>query len=410
MKGNAVNPEPFEIRVTDDALDDLRRRVATTRWPPVTPGMGWNYGFDDAYLQKLARTWNDSYDWRAAEAEMNSYAHYRVTVDDIPIHYIREPGKGPRPIPLILTHGYPMTFWDMRKVIRPLADPVAYGGDPEDAFDVIVPSLPGFCFSSPLPRTGLSSHAIADLWHKFMTETLGYEKYAAAGVDTGARVTEQLGHKYASSLYGIHTVGVIPVDTYNAERYWDFTSLVVPPSAPEETRRMLLPNLARRGVPHVALNSIEPHTMTYAMNDSPVGMLAWIMQRRFLWADLQNEDLETAFTIEHMLTTGSLYWFSDSITSSPRIYAESARNPWAPSHERIPRIEAPIGVTLMGGEPFFPRKGSTVEMVEAFRASPVAKHYNLHFVRAHEHGGHFAHYENPQACIDDIRATFRDLR
>jgi microsomal epoxide hydrolase len=404
-----MKPEKFEIRVSDEALDDLRRRVAGMRWPPVTPGMGWDYGFDNAYLRTLAAAWHGDYDWRAAEAEMNSYAHYRVTVDDIPIHYIREPGKGPGPIPLVLTHGYPWTFWDMRKVIRPLADPAAFGGDPADAFDVIVPSLPGFCYSSPLPRTGLSSHAIADIWHRFMTEALGHDRYAAAGADTGARVTDQLGHKYASSLYGIHTVGVIPADMYNFERYWDITSLVVPDSVPEEERRKLLPYWSRRAVPHVALNTVEPHTMTYAMNDSPVGMLAWIMHRRFLWGDIENDDLETAFTIEHMLTTASLFWFSESITSTPRIYAETARNRWTPSHNRTPRVEAPIGVTLMGGE-IWPRKSSTQEMVDSFKASPVAHHYNLHYIRGHEHGGHFAHYENPQACIEDIRATFRDLR
>jgi microsomal epoxide hydrolase len=403
-----VTADQFEVAVSDESLQDLRRRIEATRWPPVTPGMGWTYGFDADYLERLARIWASEYDWRAAEAEINQYSHHRSLVDRIPIHYIVEKGTGPRPIPLILTHGFPWTFWDMKKVIGPLTDPGDHGGDPRDAFDLVVPSLPGFAFSTPLPRTGISSHATADLWHELMTGVLGYERYAAAGADTGARVTEQLGHKYASSLYGIHTAGIIPVDMYNRERYWDPTAGKVAYDAPQELKDQLLPYWSRRAVPHIAVQTLEPQTFSYAMHDSPVGQLAWLMHRRYLWAQLRDGDLESAFPIEHLLTTASIYWFSECFTSAVRMYAESARNRWKPSHDRTPRIEAPTGITFLGGDN--PPSITAADRVADFEQSGQAKNYNVHLVRGHEEGGHFAHYENPQACIDDIRDTFRDLR
>jgi len=402
-----MKPERFEIRVEDAILDDLRRRIGATRWPPAIPGSDWSYGFDAGYLRKLAAAWEADYAWRDAERRMNQFAHYRVTIDDVPIHFIRQPGVGPNPIPLILTHGWPWTFWDMHKVIGPLADPAAHGGDPADAFEVIVASPPGFTYSTPLPRTGITPTVIADLWRQLMTEVLGFPRFAAAGGDWGARVTEELGHKYADSLYGVHTTGVIPVDLFNHERNWDITGGLVAYDAPAEVRQRLLPRM-KRGVSHVAVQSVEPQTLSYAMHDSPVGQLAWLIQRRYAWGDLTDGDLESAFTVEHLLTTATLYWVSESFTSAARIYAEAARHPWVPTHDRTPRIEAPVGITFMGGEA--PPGVKPAEMVDNFKASPRAANYNLHFLRAHPRGGHFAHYENPDACIADIRETFRRLR
>ncbi len=401
-----MKPERFTIAIDDHVIDDMKSRIAATRFPPAIPGMGWEYGFNPEYLRDLADEWGSLYDWRAAEARINEFAHYRVTIDDVPIHFIREPGKGPRPIPLILTHGWPWTFWDMQKVIRPLADPAAFGGDPADAFEVVVPSLPGFGFSTPVPRTGVSSDTAATLWHRLMTEVLAFPRFAAAGGDWGARVTAQLGHKFASSLYGIHTVGTIPLDLFNGERYWDITSALVPHDAPEEIRKVMLPWL-KRIVSHVAVQSIEPQTLSYAMHDSPVGMLAWLMQRRRDWGDTDG-DIESMFPREHLLTTATIYWVTESFASAARYYADAALHPWVPAHNRSPRIEAPTGITFLGFEN--PPGITTENRVAAFTGSPLAKNYNLHFVNAYPSGGHFAHYENPEACIADIRSTFRNLR
>src|SRR6202034_1730441 len=181
------------------------------------------YGVPDSYLRGLVAYWRDGYDWRKAEAAINAHEHYQVSVAGIPVHFMRKPGRGPRPIPLILTHGWPWTFWHWSKVIDPLADPAAYGGDPADAFDVIVPSLPGFGFSTPLASAKESYVSMADRFHTLMTSTLGYAKFAVGGANYGALVGAQLGHKYASSLYGIHLGNEMALGMFSGDRYWDLT-------------------------------------------------------------------------------------------------------------------------------------------------------------------------------------------
>jgi microsomal epoxide hydrolase len=294
----------------------------------------------------------------------------------------------------------------MHKVIRPLADPAAYGGDPADAFDVIVPSLPGFGFSTPVPRAGVNSCRTADLWQTLMTQVLGYERYAASGGDWGSRVTAELGHKYAPSLYGIHILGATPLDLFNGERWWDITSSLVPHDTPTDIRKRALQGLTHI-VSHVAVQTVEPQTLAYAMHDSPVGQLAWITQRWRDWGHTGGQ-VESAFPRDFLLTTSTLYWVTESFVSSARYYGDAVRHPWRPAHDRVPRVEAPTGITFLGGEN--PPGVTTDTRVAAFLGTPAAKNYNLHYLNAHARGGHFGHYENPEACIDDIRATFRGLR
>lgn len=399
-------PEPFSINVSEPVLEDLFRRVKATRWPQDPEGAAWDYGFDGRYLRELADTWVNDYDWRAVEREINQFKHYRVKIDGLPIHFIREPGRGPKPIPLILTHGWPSTFWDMQKVIRPLANPASFGGDPADAFEVIVPSLPGCGYSTPLTGIGITASLVADTWHKLMTEVLGFQRYSASGGDWGGRVTSELGHRYAPSLHGIHLLGATPLDLFNGERFWDITSTLVPYDTPADVRRVALKGL-QHIVSHVAVQSIEPQTLSFAMHDSPVGQLAWISQRWRDWGDTHG-DVESVFPREHLLTTSTIYWVTQSFSTSVRYYRDAALYPWKAIHDRKPRVEAPTGITFLGGEN--PPGVSTTERVEAFRKSPAADDYHLHFANAHSTGGHFGHYEMPTACIDDIRATFRDLR
>ncbi|MFA5493430.1 MAG: epoxide hydrolase [Porticoccaceae bacterium] len=401
-----MTAESFPIRVADEVLDDLRRRIAATRWPTNVGNDDGLYGFDGVYLRELARSWAEDYDWRAAERHINGFRHYRTTLDGVPVHYIREPGVGPNPIPLILSHGWPSTFWDMHKIIRPLTDPAAFGGDPADAFEVIVPSLPGFAWSTPLPAAGVSASAAADLWHKLMTEALGFERYAASGGDWGSRVTSELGHKYAASLYGVHILGATPLDLFNHERYWDITAAFVPYDAPEEVRRAVLP-FVTKAISHACVQSLEPQTLSYAMHDSPVGQLAWLMQRWRDWSHCDG-DLESEYDRDFLLTTATLFWVTESFATSVRYYRDAVLYPWAPSHDRTPRVEAPTGITFLGGEN--PPGVTTADRAAIFRESSRAKDYNLHFVNAHDFGGHFGYVENPEACIADIRATFRGLR
>jgi pimeloyl-ACP methyl ester carboxylesterase len=399
---------PFVINVPDETLADLRRRLGATRWSADLDNEDEYYGISTAYLKKLVDYWINEFDWRAAERRINSFANHRVEIDGVPIHFIREPGKGPRPIPLILSHGWPWTFWDWSKVIRPLADPASHGGDPADAFDVIVPSLAGFGFSTPVNRGDMNFWKMAELWHTLMTQTLGYEKYAAGGADYGALVTGQLGHKYARSLYGIHLGTDLPLNFFQSERPWDLTEgHMIPPDAPEQLRREIL-LFHRTYASHVAVHMLDAQTVTHGLNDSPVGMLAWLVQRWKKWSDKRG-DFETGFPRDHLLTNATIYWVNQAIGSSIRSYTNANRYPWRPSHDRTPAVEAPAGFTFLSGDVYPP--GTTVATrVQAFNDGPTRRWFNPVYTKAHAKGGHFMPWENPEATIDDIRATFRKLR
>lgn len=400
-------PERFGVHIDDAVLDDLRQRLRNTRWPADLENEDWRYGVNAEYLRELCRIWAEDFDWRAAEAAINRFNHYRVRVDGHPIHYMHVPARGPAPIPLILTHGWPWTFWDMHRVAGPLSDPGAHGGDPADAFDLIIPSLPGFGFSTPSPHAGMNFWKTADLWHRLMTEVLGHTKFAAAGGDWGAMLTSQVGHKYAADLYGIHIAHALPPTFFSHERPWDVTAgQMIPPDASPELREAYAA-FQRRLAAHVAVQVIEPQTLAYGMHDSPAALLAWLLQRWRGWGDTRHGEA-AAFPVEQMLTNATIYWATDSFVSSARFYADAAHHPWTPSHDRMPMVEAPTGITFLGGEN--PPGTTVANRIVAFRAGPRAHLFNLHHLKAHERGGHFAHFENAPALVDDIRATFRALR
>jgi pimeloyl-ACP methyl ester carboxylesterase len=220
-----MSPQPFRIDIPQSKLDDLHRRLDHVNWPHDFENDDWTYGVPRSYLEELVRYWREDFDWRAREAEMNELAHFRTEVDGLTIHYIHERGHGPNPIPIVLSHGWPWTFWDLKDVIPGLVDPAAHGGDLTDSFDVIVPSLPGFIFSTPLERSGVGPLGTADLWDSLMRNTLGYERYAAQGGDWGAMITTQLGHKYAENLIGIHLTNAAPVPSFGGDRPWSIVSV-----------------------------------------------------------------------------------------------------------------------------------------------------------------------------------------
>ena len=391
-------PEPFVIDIPDSQLDDLQRRLGATRWADDFANEDWKYGTNGAYLRELVGYWQNGYDWRVEEAAINEFDHYRVTIDDVPIHFIHEPGNGPNPIPIVLSHGWPLVFWDYKDVIRPLADPEAFGGSADDAFDVIVPSLPGYGFSTPLQKPGVNFSVTADLWRRLMTEALGYERFAASGIDWGTLVTEQLAHKYAGDMAGIHTCGFIPLTLLSHEKAWDFADPGFYDMSPDEQQTQL--KFLRKISSHLAVHILDPQTLTFALNDSPVGLLSWLLERRRLWGDTGG-DVESAFTKDHLLTTTMLYWLTESFGTSVRYYAEAAHEPWAPSHDRTPAIETPHGISFFGGDIGGGRR-IDLETLGTFT--------NLHFTNEHTHGGHFAPVEVPELVVEDIRATFRDLR
>lgn len=402
-----VTPEP--IHVPDAVLDDLRARLRLTRWPDDVGNDDGYYGVRRGFLQELAEYWLHDYDWRKAEAAINSYEQYRVTVDGVPVHFMRRPGVGPAPTPLILTHGWPWTFWHWSRVVDQLADPAAFGGDPADAFDVIVPSLPGFGFSTPLPdHPDMNFWKVADLWHTLMTDTLGHEKYAAAGCDIGALVTGQLGHKYAGSLHAIHIGSGQKLTMFNGDRGWDLSGgQPIPEGLPEPAHRQLL-SLERRFAAHLAVHVLGPSTLAYGLSDSPVGMLAWILERWDKWSDSKG-DVESVFSKDDLLTHAMIFWVNNTIGTSIRYYANANRYPWTPSHDRRPVIEAPTGLTFVAHENP-PGVTTTEQRIESWLAGDRAEWYHHVNLTAHESGGHFIPWEIPDGWVDDLRRTFRGRR
>lgn len=383
--------EPFVIDIPGAILEDLKTRLAATRWTDDFSNDGWEYGANAAYIRELAEYWLNEYDWRARERLMNGFSHFRTEIEGVPVHFIHERGKGPKPVPIILNHGWPWSFWDFSKVIGPLADPAAHGGDPADAFDVIAPSLPGYAFSTPLRRTGLNFWNTADLWVQLM-ERLGYERFASQGGDWGSFITAQLGHKHAERLIGVHITTPVPLDFMSGggPDPSDYT--------PEEKDKLgRMAQISSEGTGYFALQSTKPQTPAIALNDSPAGLLAWIVEKRRDWSD-SGGDAEKRFTKDELIDTVMLYWVTQSYHTSARYYYEAAHNPWTPVHDRQPVVEAPTALAI------FP-----AELVHPARAW-AERYYNLQQWTEMEAGGHFAPMEEPQALVEDIRCFFRNRR
>jgi pimeloyl-ACP methyl ester carboxylesterase len=394
-----LTPESFEIDVADSVLDDLRDRLQRTRWSPEIANDDWSYGTSGRYLRELVAYWLDGYDWTKQLAAINAFDHYKVELrPGVPVHFIRQPGKGPHPMPIILSHGWPWTFWDWHAVIGPLTDPVAYGGSADDAFEVIVPSLPGYGFSVPLETTGITAPVIADLWHQLMHDVFGFEKFAAGGGDWGSFVTWELGTRYVPSLEGVylsfppiwHAGGV---EGLRAEQY-----------GPDE--QGWLEKTHRKwdtAASHLTAHSHDHQTLAWALNDSPVGLAAWILERRRNWSDCKG-DLESAFDRDFLITTLMIYWVTESIGSSMQLYAEqyragsvSAEN-YTGAVEPPPRIEAPTGIGV------FP------EDVALLPRSICEQAANLQRWSVLPRGGHFAPSEVPDLYVDELRSFFRGFR
>lgn len=383
--------EPFSIAIAKSVLDDLQERLERTRWTDDFANEDWGYGANAAYIRELAEHWRERYDWRAREAMMNRFAQFRTEIDGMPIHFIHERGRGPAPIPIILNHGWPWSFWDFHKVIGPLTNPAAHGGNPADAFDVIVPSLPGYAFSTPLRTTGINWWKTADLWIELM-DRLGYDRFATHGGDWGSFISAQLGHKYAERIIGVHIHTPAPLDFLSGTG-WN-------PDDYAEDEKHLLGQMAAFSASetgYMALQTTKPQTPAVALNDSPAGLLAWIVEKRRRWSD-SGGAVERRFSKDELIDTVMLYWATASYHTSARFYFEGAHDPWRPSHDRMPVVEAPVAI------PLFP-----AELTKPARRW-AERYYNLQRWTVMPAGGHFAAMEEPEALVSDIRAFFRDKR
>jgi pimeloyl-ACP methyl ester carboxylesterase len=382
--------EPFSINVSQSEIDELRTRLSSTRWAPELNNEDWSYGVNGSYLRELVAYWQDGFDWRAQEALMNRFPHFRTVIDGVPIHFIHVHGKGPNPVPIVLNHGWPWTFWDFKDIIMPLADPAAYGGDAEDAFDVIVPSLPGFAFSGPLKRNGVGYVETADLWVKLMKE-LGYERFVTHGGDAGAFVSSRLGHAHPESILGVHlSFPIVPGVAHDANEPADFTD--------EERALATGQDRGPGAFFHVLINAFDPQTLAWAIHDSPVGLTAWLLLRRRAWSDCHG-DVETKFDKNTLLTQISLYWFTNCFIGSELFCrASQFMLPMALANDIKPEINVPTAVAILPKDLMYKSR------------SVIAAHCDLRRWTVFPSGGHFGAAEEPKRMIEDIRAFVRSLR
>ena len=374
--------KPFVLTVPDTSIDDLRDRLRRTRWPERWPTAGWDAGTDLVELENLVDYWCDGYDWRLQEAMINKLDHRIVEVSGGDIHYVKFAGEQADATPIVLTHGWPSTFLELTTLADRLASPSRYGGTPDDAFTVIVPSLPGFAFSPQrrLLPPDLPTH---ELWHQLMHDKLGCERYAVHGGDLGAGISSRLGQAHPEAVIGIHVLAVANPTS------------VDPASVTEEEQTFLhsvAAWTAEEGA-YMHQQQTRPITLGYGLTDSPVGLLAWIVEKYRAWSDCGG-DLSRRFTPDFILTQASLYWFTRTISTSFRPYLEGRRQ----QQGTVDKVSAPTAVAL------FPRDLSQPPRTWAERSYNVTRYTTM------PRGGHFAAHEEPALLADDITQFFRDLR
>jgi microsomal epoxide hydrolase len=383
----AASPEPFGIRFSDEALDDLRRRLGLARFPDQTPGPAWAHGADLGYMQGLVAYWHDAFDWRAAEAELNAFPNYRVDLAGIGLHFVHVDGVGPDPHPLLISHGWPGSVFEFTDLIPRLTDPGRFGGDPADAFTVVAPSLPGFGLSFAPGQPRFSVEAIADCVAALMTEILGYARFGAQGGDWGAFVSARLGFAFPERLTGIH-LNFLPLRRD--------AGLFADPSAEERRYAEELTLFLREEAGYQAIQGTRPQTLAYALTDSPTGLAAWIIEKFRAWSDCDG-DLERVFTKDRLLANVALYWLTGAIGSSFWPYYARSHGPWPVPEGRT--VDVPTGHAAFPREILRPPRSLAARVFTDIRRWTVM-----------ERGGHFAAMEEPEALAREVRAFFRPLR
>jgi microsomal epoxide hydrolase len=375
--------ERFEVRVPDAVLDDLRARLARTRWPDQIEGAEWDYGSELSYVKELCAYWKDKFDWRRVEEQLNRYEHGTTTVDGQRLHFLHARSEHPDALPLVVTHGWPGSVLEFTKILGPLTDPTAHGGDARDAFHVVCPSMPGYGFSGPTRKRGWDVQRIAEAEIELMRR-LGYARYGAQGGDWGAIITTQIGRLDPAHCAGIHVNMAIALPVPDA-----------PMSEQEQRWVAELQQFQANETGYQQIQGTKPQTLGYGLTDSPAGLCAWIVEKFRTWSDCGG-DVESVFTKDELLANVTLYWVTGTINSSVRLYYESMKSGRIGVTQG--RIEVPTGIAI------FPK-----ELYKPPRAWPQ-KAYNVKQFSVFERGGHFAAMEQPEALVGDVRAFFRTLR
>ncbi|HVL55694.1 MAG TPA: epoxide hydrolase [Burkholderiaceae bacterium] len=384
MPAPTPTPTPFRLHVLDSTLQDLRERLARTRWPDEPPDAPWTAGTSVDYLRSLVAYWRDGFDWRAQEALLNRFAQFTVPLAGIELHFIHERGHGPDPMPLLISHGWPGSLFEFVELIPRLTDPARFGGDPRDAFTVVAPSLPGYplSFAPGQPRFGVEE--IADTFATLMTDVLGYSRFGAQGGDWGAFITSRLGCRYPQRLTGIH-LNLLAIRRDPA---------LVASDAPEERAfRDELAQFLKEETGYQWIQGTRPTTLSFGLVDSPAGLAAWLVEKFRAWTDCDGNP-ENALTRDQMLADITLYWATGAIGASFWPYYARMHRPWP-----IDTVGVPTGYVQ------FPR-----EILRPPRSVAERTYTDIRRWTELPRGGHFAALEQPDALAGEIREFFRPLR
>jgi pimeloyl-ACP methyl ester carboxylesterase len=381
-----TRPEAFTLRTAPEALADLRARLRATRWPDAPEDAGWSLGTDVGYLRELVEYWANDFDWPAQELALARLPHFRMPVGGLGIHFVHATAVAPTGpvLPLVLSHGWPDSFWRYAKVVALLTDPGAHGGDPADAFDVVVPDAPGYGYSDRPAGAPLDTIAVADLWAQLMDQ-LGYARFGAAGGDIGSHVSRYLGLNHADRVVAVHrTDAGLPIFTGDraelgdAERDWLDSAIAWGGS---------------EGA-YAAMHRTKPQTAAVGLTDSPAGLAAWIVEKMQSWSD-NDGDIEASFTKDEILTNIMIYWLTGTIGSAMRMYRANAAIP-VEQHAR--RVEVPSGFAVFAGDVVRPPRAWLDRVANVVRATEP------------ERGGHFAAFEEPELYAHELREFFRPYR
>jgi epoxide hydrolase len=380
----------FHIDVPQADLDDLQRRLDMTRWPDEVPDVGWERGIPPAYLREIVEYWRTEYDWRAAERMLNSYPQFVTEIDGANVHFVHVRSPEPDATPMVLTHGWPSTFTEFLDVVGPLTDPRAHGGDPADAFHVVIPSIPGYAFSGPTGAAGWDVPRVARAWAELMAR-LGYDRYVAQGGDWGSVISLGLAQAAPEHVMGVHLNMLVTFPPPDL----DPATL----SADDQERLAHGAHFQADGVGWQRIQSTRPQTLAYGLTDSPVGQAAWILEKFHAWADATKSP-EDAIDRDRLLTTVMIYWLTATAGSSAQLYFESTHLPqhflhtWGGPWD----LAAPVGVAV------FPADASRPIRALAGASVPTITRWT-----EFERGGHFAAAEQPALFTDDVRAFARGL-
>ena len=373
---------PFRIDVPEADLDDLRRRLRAARWPEREPVDGWEQGIPLAYLREVCRYWAESYDWRRCEAMLNGWPQFQTVVDGLGIHFLHVRSPEADALPVVITHGWPGSVVEFHKIIGPLTNPAAFGGDRGDAFHVVCPALPGYGFSDKPSETGWGVERIARAWADLM-HRLGYTRYVAQGGDWGAMVTTAIGNADPGHCAGIHVnMPVAPPDP----------AVVANPTEREQAALAALQHYDEWDSGYSKEQSTRPQTVGYSLVDSPVGLAAWILEKFWSWTDC-NGHPENVLTRDELLDNVMLYWLPAAGASAARLYWQSFRK------FDIAPVDIPTGCSIFPKEIFRPS-----------RRWAAARYRNIVYWNELERGGHFAAFEQPEVFVQEVRTCFRHMR